>query len=91
MPRTYLQKDRCKFSIGVLSIKLNLKFYYENLINNKLSILDQKSKLYLFSNLKQNLVKENVSRHLYTYSVSINVALLEYLNVSPFLLIGSVH
>ena len=23
MPRTYLQKDRCKFSIGVLSIKLN--------------------------------------------------------------------
>jgi hypothetical protein len=23
MPRTYLQKDRCKFSIGDLSIKLN--------------------------------------------------------------------
>ena len=23
MQRTYLQKDRCKFSIGVLSIKLN--------------------------------------------------------------------
>jgi hypothetical protein len=72
MPRTYLPKDRCKFSIGVLSIKLNkyllwldilqlqnttssnhiklpkkyvkstLKFYYENLINNKLSKLDQK-------------------------------------------------
>jgi hypothetical protein len=59
MPRTYLQKDRCKFSIGVLSIKLNLKFYYENLINNKLSILDQKSKLYLFSNLKQNLSVES--------------------------------
>jgi hypothetical protein len=35
-------------------------------------------------------VKENVSRHLYTYSVSINVALSKYLNVSPFLLIGCV-
>ena len=33
--------------------------------------------------------KRNVSRHLYTYSVSINVALSEYLNVPPFLLIGS--
>ena len=42
----------------------------------------------------QNLscnVKENVSRHLYTYSVSITVALSEYLNVSPSLLIGCVH
>ena len=28
-------------------------------------------------------VKENASRHLYTYSVSINVVLSEYLNVSP--------
>jgi hypothetical protein len=33
-------------------VKSTLKFYYENLINNKLSKLDQKSKLYLFSNLK---------------------------------------
>ena len=32
-------------------VKSTLKLYYENLINNK---LDQKSKLYLFSNLKQN-------------------------------------
>jgi hypothetical protein len=31
-------------------VKSTLKFYYENLINNKLSKLDQKSKLYLFSN-----------------------------------------
>jgi len=35
-------------------VKSTLKFYYENLINNKLSKLDKKSKLYLFSNLKQN-------------------------------------
>ena len=33
-------------------VKSTLKFYYENLRNNKLSKLDQKSKLYLFSNLK---------------------------------------
>ena len=39
-------------------VKSTLKFYYENLINNKLSKLDQKSKLYLFSNLKQNLSVE---------------------------------
>ena len=35
-------------------VKSTLKFYYENLINNKLSKLDQKGKLYLFSNLKQS-------------------------------------
>lgn len=40
-------------------VKSTLKFYYENLINNKLSKLDQKSKLYLFSNLKQNLSVES--------------------------------
>jgi hypothetical protein len=28
MPRTYLQKDRCKFSIGMLSIKLNKYTWY---------------------------------------------------------------
>ena len=39
--------------------KSTLKFYYENLINNKLSKLDQKRKLYLFSNLKQNLSVES--------------------------------
>jgi hypothetical protein len=39
-------------------VKSTLKFYYENLMNNKLSKLDQKSKLYLFSNLKQNLSVE---------------------------------
>jgi hypothetical protein len=33
--------------------------YYEHLVNNKLSKLDQKSKLYLFSNLKQNLSVES--------------------------------
>jgi hypothetical protein len=33
-------------------VKSTLIFYYENLINNKFSKLDQKSKLYLFSNLK---------------------------------------
>ena len=46
-------------------VKSTLKFYYENLINNKLSQLDQKSKLYLFStNLKQNL---SVESYLSTY------------------------
>ena len=45
-------------------VKSTLKFYYENLINNKLSKLDQKSKLYLFSNLKQNL---SVESYLSTY------------------------
>jgi hypothetical protein len=45
-------------------VKSTLKFYYENLIDNKLSKLDQKSKLYLFSNLKQNL---SVERYLSTY------------------------
>jgi hypothetical protein len=40
-------------------VKSTLTFYYENLINNKLSKLDQKSKLYLFSNLKQNLSVES--------------------------------
>jgi hypothetical protein len=40
-------------------VKSTLKYYYENLINNKLSKLDQKSKLYLFSNLKQNLSVES--------------------------------
>jgi hypothetical protein len=40
-------------------VKSTLKFYYENLINNNLSKLDQKSKLYLFSNLKQNLLMES--------------------------------
>jgi hypothetical protein len=45
-------------------VKSTLKFYYENLINNKLSKLDQKSKLYLFSNLKQNL---SVEGYLSTY------------------------
>jgi hypothetical protein len=40
-------------------IKSTLKFYSENLINNKLSKLDQKSKLYLFSNLKQKLSVES--------------------------------
>ena len=39
--------------------KSTLKLYYENLVNNKLSKLDQKSKLYLFSNLKQNLSVES--------------------------------
>jgi hypothetical protein len=33
--------------------------YSENLINNKLSKLDQKSKIYLFSNLKQNSLVES--------------------------------
>jgi hypothetical protein len=41
-------------------VKSTLKFYYEHLINNKLSKLDQKSKLYLFSNLKQNLSVESL-------------------------------
>ena len=45
-------------------VKSTLIFYYENLINNKLSKLDQKSKLYLFSNLKQNL---SVEGYLSTY------------------------
>ena len=45
-------------------VKSTLKFYYENLIDNKLSKLDQKSKLYLFSNLKQNV---SVERYLSTY------------------------
>jgi hypothetical protein len=40
-------------------VKSTLKFYYENLINNKLTKLDQKNKLYLFSNLKQNLSVES--------------------------------
>ena len=40
-------------------VKSTLKLYSENLINNKLSKLDQKSKLYLFSNLKQNLSVES--------------------------------
>jgi hypothetical protein len=40
-------------------VRSTLKFYYENLINNKLSKLDKKSQLYLFSNLKQNVSVEN--------------------------------
>ena len=46
-------------------VKSTLKFYSENLINNKLSKLDQKSKLYLFSNLKQNLSVESYLSTLY--------------------------
>jgi hypothetical protein len=60
-------------------VKSTLKFYYENLINNKLSKLDQKSKLYLFSNLKQNLSVESylsISNYEYRKLLKVDLILL---------------
>ena len=45
--------------ILVLILHISWVVLLENLINNKLSKLDQKRKLYLFSNLKQNLSVES--------------------------------
>jgi hypothetical protein len=52
---------RCleNLNFGKVKVRSTLKFYYENLINNKLSKLDQKSKLFLISNLKQHLSVES--------------------------------
>jgi hypothetical protein len=56
-------KENVSRHLYTYSVSINaLKFYYENLINNKLSKLDQKSKLYLFSNLKQNLSVEKYNK-----------------------------
>ena len=67
MPRTYLQKDRCKFSIGVLSIKLNKSTSLSLVLALFLALYtDIKVSKYVTSELYVIIGLTNVSKRLLT-------------------------